>query len=278
MPIADNNGVNLHYQDLGQGEQAVVFINGLGLSGRFWFKLPQQLLNASNHNLRILCVDNRGSGRSSAPFKPYGMHQMADDLAVMLKHAGIDKAVLVGLSMGGMIAQHCAIRHPEKTAGLVLIATSAGLPHARIPHMATLKKLAELPFIAREEARKSLSELLLPKAEQNNFEKHLGGWAGVMREEKPRPHSFLLHLGAVATHYTGQKLQGIHCPTAIMTGDEDILVPPINSELLKARLPHAQLKELPGVGHAVEALAPEDIIASIQDVLNEASLKNHLLA
>jgi pimeloyl-ACP methyl ester carboxylesterase len=196
---------------------------------------------------------------------------MADDLAVMLKHAGIDKAVLVGLSMGGMIAQHFAIHYPEQTTGLVLIATSSGLPHARVPHMTTIKKLAELPFIAREEARKSLSELLLPKAEQHNMTKHLGGWDEVMREEKPRPHSFLLQLGAVATHYTGKKLQDIDCPTVIMTGDEDVLVPPINSKILKSRLPHAQLKELPGVGHAVEALAPEAVIASIQDVLNEAS-------
>jgi len=271
MPVADNNGINLHYQDLGQGEQAVVFINGLGLSGRFWFKLPEQLLEASNQDLRILCIDNRGSGRSSAPFKPYGMRQMADDLAAMLKHAGIDKAVLVGLSMGGMIAQHFAIHYPEQTAGLVLIATSSGLPHARAPHVSTIKKLAQLPFIPQEDARQNLAELLLPKAEQHNTKKHLGGWAEVMREEKPRPHSFLLHLGAVATHYTGKKLQDIDCPTVIMTGDEDVLVPPINSQILKSRLPHAQLKELSGVGHAVEALAPEAVIASIQDVLNEAS-------
>ena len=271
MPVAENKGVNLHYRDFGQGEQAVVFVHGLGLSGSFWFDLPERLLRESAESLRVIAIDNRGTGRSSAPLKPFKLSHMADDLSAVLEHAGVSKAIVVGISMGGMIAQHFAIRHPDKAAGLLLIATSAGLPHARIPHIGTIKKLAGLPFIPQEDARQNLAELLLPKAEQHNWAQYLGGWDTAMQKEKPRSHAFLLQLGAVSLHYTGKKLQDIRCPTVIITGDEDRLVPPINSQILKARLPHAQLKELPGVGHAVEALAPEVIIASIQDVLNEAS-------
>ncbi len=270
MPIAENNGVNLYYRDFGQGEQAVVFVHGLGLSGSFWFDLPERLLEESAKSQRVIAIDNRGTGRSSAPLKPFKLSHMADDLNAILEHAGVSKAIVVGISMGGMIAQHFAIRHPDKAAGLLLIATSAGLPHARIPHISTIKKLAELPFIAQEDARQSLAELLLPKAEEHNWNQHLGGWTEVMKSEKPRSHAFLLQLGAVTLHYTGKKLRNIHCPTVIITGDEDMLVPPVNSQILQSMMPHAQLEILPSVGHAVEALAPEAIIRNVDNVLTEA--------
>jgi pimeloyl-ACP methyl ester carboxylesterase len=126
-------GARIHYEvhesHAGPGAPAVVLIQGLGLSSRFWFDLPDRL----RPKWRVVLLDNRGVGRSDRPRGPYRMAAMADDVAAVLNAAGVQRACIVGISLGGMIAQHVALRHPARVAGLVLLATTAGFPHARLP-------------------------------------------------------------------------------------------------------------------------------------------------
>src|SRR4249920_1609165 len=123
--------VKIHWESHGGIERgpAVVLVQGLGLSSRFWFDQPQRL----SKKRRVITLDNRGTGRSDKPRRPYRLPQMADDVARVIRDANAGPAIVVGISMGGMIAQHVAMRHPRDVKALVLLATTPGLPHATLP-------------------------------------------------------------------------------------------------------------------------------------------------
>src|SRR5258708_4772752 len=128
----------------------VVLGQGLGLWSRFWFKVPERLAQGPD-GWRVVVLDNRGVGRSDKPRGPYRMATLADDVAAVLDEARIDRAHVVGISLGGMIAQHVALRHPSRVSGLLLLATTAGLPYARLPRARAIATLVGLPFAGRRD-------------------------------------------------------------------------------------------------------------------------------
>ena len=121
-----SDGTKLHYEVtpsaplLGRGNDPVLMIQGLGADSSGW--AFQRLVFATRH--RVVALDNRGAGRSAKPAGPYALTQMADDALAVLDAAGIERAHVVGASMGGAIAQILAVRHPERVASLVLACTS----------------------------------------------------------------------------------------------------------------------------------------------------------
>src|SRR3712207_194537 len=120
MSIARINGIDLYYEETGSGPP-LLLIAGLGGNTLGWV----MLLPALAQHFRVIAFDNRGAGRSSAPPGPYTTRQMADDAAALLAHLGIERAHVLGLSLGGMIAQELALAHAERVDRLVLYATYA---------------------------------------------------------------------------------------------------------------------------------------------------------
>ncbi len=120
MPLAAINGLNLYYEEAGSGPP-LLLIAGLSGTTLGW----AMLLPALAAHFRVIAFDNRGAGRSSAPPGPYTTRQMAGDAAALLEHLGITRAHVIGLSLGGMIAQELALAHPERVDHLVLYATYA---------------------------------------------------------------------------------------------------------------------------------------------------------
>ena len=249
------DGTKIFYRDLGdpKAESTVMMIQGLGLSSRFWFDLPDKLVADPKKSRRVLALDNRGTGQSGRPRGPYTMKQLADDVARVLDSANVKKVSIVGISMGGMISQHVALRHPDRVKGLVLMATMAGLPHARLAPPSSIRKLLTVGF-GRDRSGKKLAELLLPKSEMHRAQEIFAAWPEEMRQSPPSVATFLGQIAAILRHSTGFSLRKITVPTVVMTGDEDALVPAKNSQIIARRIPGAHLEVLRGVGHAIPSL------------------------
>ena len=141
MPFATARNARIHYTVHGDRRGTpVVLLQGLGLSSRFWFDVPELLSEDAETPRRVIAVDNRGTGRSDKPRTPWTMSTMADDVAAVLDDAGVEGAFVVGISMGGMIAQHVALRHPTRVKGLVLLATTAGFLMGALPEAKALAR------------------------------------------------------------------------------------------------------------------------------------------
>ena len=260
MPFATGvRGARIHYETRGTGGPPTVLIQGLGLSSRFWFDVPDGLASGRDP-WRVLTPDHRGVGRSERPLGPYFMSTMADDVAAVLDHAGADRAFVVGISLGGMVAQHVAIRHPSRVAGLVLLATTAGFPHTRLPHPAVLARFLALPLsgqLKRDTVDPTFARLLLARRDVPRARELLSGWPTALQTDPTSLRVFSAHFAAVVGHSPGSAaLRQITCPTVIVTGDDDMLLPPRNSHVLARLIPGAHLEVIPG-GHILPAADPE---------------------
>ena len=131
MPFADRGPASLYYESRGRGP-AVLLVMGLGMTLAAWWRTVP-VLAAS---FRVLTFDNRGVGRSEPAALPYTVAQMADDAIAVLDAAGEDAAHVYGISLGGMVAQEAALRHPERVRALVLGATTPGGSRATAPDAA----------------------------------------------------------------------------------------------------------------------------------------------
>jgi 3-oxoadipate enol-lactonase len=236
----------------------VVLVQGLGLSGRFWFDIPERVASHPTEGRRVIVVDNVGVGRSEPAQGFRSIASMGDDVIAVLDDLGEERAILCGISMGGMISQEAALRHPRRVCGLVLLATTAGLPVGRLPGVKALQALVRLPFEPRD-GGKAFVFLLLPRAQWSRAREIFADWADAFKADRTPPSVFFRQLLAAACHSTGRRLKDLRIPVMVMTGMEDILVPPINSRRIANRVPHADLELLPNVGHAVPVLDREVI-------------------
>ena len=269
MPFATGaGGARIHYETRGEtgrtGVPTAVLIQGLGLSSRFWFDIPDRLASGRDP-WHVLTPDHRGVGRSGRPFGTYLMGRMADDVAAVLDHAGVERAYVVGISLGGMVAQHVAIRHPSRVAGLVLLATTAGFPHVRLPSPLTLARFLALPMngqLRQSQVGPSFARLLLARRDVPRAHELLAGWPAALQTEPTSLPVFAAHFAAILGHSAAWGLRRIACPTVIMTGDDDALLPQENSRVLARLIPGAYLEVVPG-GHIIPASDPDCVARAL---------------
>jgi pimeloyl-ACP methyl ester carboxylesterase len=267
MSIAHVNGIDIYFEEHGDtGAEPVLMIMGYGGNGLVW--APQ--LRALAPCYRVITYDNRGSGRSSQPPGPYTIPQMAGDAAALLDHLGIDAAHVVGASMGGMIAQELALRHPSRVRSLALLCTTPGGPNAAA-HRAIIERGAELDTmesvqasLTPERARALLLDAFTPEyidAPNEDFAAYLAPalqFPSTLDGLKGQFH-------AIAGHDTWDRLPSITAPALVMTGDADPLVDPRNSHILAQRIPGAALRIFPRLRHGFHAEAA--------DAVNDALLR-----
>ena len=250
------------YRQLGDTGPWVILLQGLGMAGEFWCELPEQLAGDSSAPSRVLVIDNRGVGGSSAPRGPYTIQHLADDVVAVMDDAGASRATLVGLSMGGMIAQHVALRHPERVEGLVLMATTAGGHRMRPPSIRAVRTLLSTPFARKGGKRgraREFARLVLPDSRVDEYRELLAVWKPVFDRNPMDPRSFFLQLGAVLSHLFSARPTRIRAPTVVIGAEDDLLIPASNSRALAAAIPGAVLEVLPDVGHGIPLLAPDAV-------------------
>jgi pimeloyl-ACP methyl ester carboxylesterase len=244
MPKIKANGIHIYYEIQGQGEP-LVLIMGLRRNGEWWYR---QLPDLSEH-FHVLVFDNRGAGRSDQPEMDYSIPLFADDTAALMRALDWPSAHVLGISMGGYIAQELAINHPERVRRLVLGCTGPGGPQA--VHMTAERMtrfMANQGLTPVEILRKDLGIYFSEKFIRKEPEKIEEFVEISMRFYQP-PAPFLRQFAACRQHDTFDRLHRITQPTLILTGDDDPLVPPGNSLLLMKGIPQARLETFPGGRH-----------------------------
>lgn len=255
MPYLSCNGLVLRYRVTGTGPP-LLLIRGLVRCGDFWLDFEDAL----RPHFTVIVHDNRGTGGSSKPLPPYTTSRMADDSAALLAGLGFDHVDVFGLSLGGMIAQRLALRHPAAVRRLALGATSAGgRRHGRRPSLASLARLASVPFSSVEAANRMSAGLVLSKGYLRAHPEIEGRWLALLKRWPVPRHAFLGQLGAAMSHRAGADLARLRHPTLVVSGDEDALIAPRNSELLARLIPGARLEWVRGAGHDFPTERPEEV-------------------
>jgi 3-oxoadipate enol-lactonase len=240
------DGTRLHYQVMGRpGGDPVLLIQGLGsdLTGWTWQRL------AFAPRFRTVALDNRGAGRSDKPFGRYSLEQMAGDALAVLDHAGIERAHIVGASMGGVIAQLIATTHPHRVRSLVLVCTACS------HHQWRRELLNEWASIANErgtgEMAKRAVHWVMSSRSMRRFWPAVG-WFGPLAMSLPA-HAFASQVRAIldAPPELAERLAGVAAPTLVVVGNQDILTPRGDSEELAERIPGAELVVISGAAHGL---------------------------
>ena len=269
MPVVDRAGHRIHYEVFGDAASPpLLLIMGLALSSRAWDTLPERL----GRSYRVLVFDNRGTGRSWRGGWSFRMRDLADDAAAVLRAASVSEvkdgsggAAVFGISMGGMIAQELALRHPELVSRLVLGATHAGWLRSKKPSLSTLRDLFA-SIAARDRAKANVvGRYLVSAAWHAQNPRSALEW--IKRAERTTLRYALAQMSAIARHAVERRLSQIRVPTLILTGDEDKLVPHQNSQRLAELIPRAQLVILRGAGHAFPLERENEVVAALQDFL-----------
>lgn len=255
-------GVEIHYETRGVADAPpLLMIRGLARTIRHWGVVLDEL----GSSFRVIVMDNRGVGRSSAPLPPYSTQQMADDAASVLDHAGVDRAAVFGVSLGGMIAQQLCLRHPARVSHLVLGCTRAGGRTGRpISREATLALLAAILSSEADALTRTapfvLSADFLKKSPQVLVE-----WQRIAREQPLRRRGFLGQAIAALRHDTSRALDRIRVPTLVVTGDADRLIDAESSRYLARTIPDARLETLAGAGHDFPTERPQEVARLISE-------------
>ncbi|TRO58627.1 alpha/beta hydrolase [Candidatus Bathyarchaeota archaeon] len=266
MPLIKTKDIDLYYEEQGTGTP-LMLINGWGGNLNSWSPHMIDLLSEKH---RVIMMDNRGTGRSGKPDIPYTIDMMAGDTASVLDALGIKKAHIMGFSMGGIITQGFGLKYPEKTLSLVLCGTQAGGLH-RISSDPTVQM--DLALIAnplpemseRDRTMKLLYLLYSREYVDANLE------ALILDEtysDYPTPdYALMRQSGAIAGFSSYERLPEMKYPVLVMTGTEDVLVPPENSEILKERIPKAELVKIPGCGHGFLKQKTDEVVSHILNFL-----------
>ena len=249
--VVASDGVTIHYDVFGRREgPPVLMIQGLGTDSRGW--ALQRL--AFGRKFRCYTLDNRGTGRSDRPAGPYSLDQMALDALAVLDAEGVERAHVMGASMGGVIAQVIGVLHPQRTRSLVLACTACR------HHAWRRELLQEWADAVDEGGMAALGDEALEWLVGPRLRKRFGIWmnliARIVLQQPPEP--FIAQVGAIldATDELRLELSTVRVPTLVITGSQDSLTPVGDAEELAELIPHARLEVLGGAAHGLMVEAP----------------------
>ncbi len=248
MPKAPVNGVSIYYEVQGKGVP-VVMIQGFGGNHQAWFfQIP-----VLKKYYKVIVFDNRGIGKSSRSGEPYTIKTMADDVVGLMDYLNIDKAHVLGLSLGGMVAQEVAISYPERVIKLVLGSTFAGREINDV-HPEMIKALGiregDTSVDVRNIDFRKLMNFMVSSAFNKRLHRTVFLTLSKLSMKSIDASGYLEQMAAVTSYTTLDRLHQIKAPTLIITGAGDRLISPDASDLLASRIPNAMLVKVKGGSHA----------------------------
>jgi pimeloyl-ACP methyl ester carboxylesterase len=247
------NGQNLYYEIHGKGKP-LIMIQGLGTDITAWaFQIP-----VFQEHFKVIAFDNRDIGRSSQAISPYSIADMAEDTASLMDALGIKQAYVLGVSMGGMIAQELVLRHPGKVRKLVLGSTVAQVARFHVSILEPWK------WIKQHDLDNEVFpiELIIWNMTQNFLKNaeavdQMIGW--LRNPPFPvLPEAFGRQVDAVRTFDALDRLSALKVPTLVLVGDQDILTPPWICRELAEAISGAKLQVIEGGAHSFFLEIPDN--------------------
>jgi pimeloyl-ACP methyl ester carboxylesterase len=262
MASAQVGDHELYYERTGAGEPLLLI---MGMSGTH-LTWGEPFLDALRRDFDVVVYDHRGIGKSSDAPAGYSIADLADDAAGLLDALGWDRPHVAGISMGGMVAQELALRHPERVRTLTLGCTYAGGEGASLTGPDVLSRLQQsLASGDREQALRVGWELNVSP----RFAGDVDQYADFRRralEVPARLPAILAQMQAIGGHDTSARLSGIAAPTLVIHGTDDEMLPVANAKAIADRIPNARLEVLDGIGHLFFWEEPERSAALVREL------------
>lgn len=256
MPFANANDLRMYYELHGHGEP-LVLIAGIGGDHNVWSAhLPEMC-----QHFTCLVFDNRGVGDTAGAETEYSSRLMADDTAALMESLGISGAHVVGVSMGGIIAQELAIYHPQKVRKLVLASTWAKMDAHLGKVFGFWVELAQSLGMAA-----TYTDALLWSFTPRYFDDHPDFFQSALQNVPEDPgfiKAFVGQAKACIQHDALGRLDRIHARILILVGDEDILTPLRFASQLQNAIPEAQMTLVKGCPHAFHLEMPQDFTQAV---------------
>ncbi len=260
MPSIDAGGTELHYLRAGSGEP-MLLIQGMSATHMAW---GRPFLAPLEESFDCIVFDNRGMGLSGTAQMPFTTADLAGDVAALLDALELERAHIVGISMGGMIAQELALAHPERIRSLTIGATYCGGPEGTLMDPADLQMLAAaMASGEREQVFRAMWEINLSPAfreEESRFAEFCA-----MASALPAPREVIVQqMQACAAHDSSARLAGIDAPTQVIHGTQDRLLG-VNNGIQIAALLSVEPQLLEDIGHMFWWEQPERSAALVRE-------------
>ncbi|HEY8566872.1 MAG TPA: 3-oxoadipate enol-lactonase [Beijerinckiaceae bacterium] len=258
MPLLEVNGTTLHVEVRGpEDAPAVVFSNSLGATLSMWDRVAPALAG----RYRVIRYDTRGHGASPVTPAGFTLETLAEDLAGLLDALGIARAHVVGLSLGGMTAQTLALTHPERVAGLTLMATSSHMPPA--------SAWAERAAAVRAGGMASVADAVLARWFTAAFAEAEPDAFATLRAQflATPPEGYAGCCEAIATFDLRTRLQAVRAPTLVIAGADDPSTPPAHAEAIRAAIPDAEMVVLPRAAHLLAVERADRVVPHLEAFL-----------
>jgi pimeloyl-ACP methyl ester carboxylesterase len=254
--FAESGDVRIAYEVLGEGEP-LLFVHGLGYDRHGWGPLPRLL----SEEFQVVLFDNRGVGETDVPEGPYSVAQLAADAVAVLDAAEIDRAHVLGVSLGGYVAQEVALTYPQRVRKLVLGSTSPGGTGAYQMPRNGAEAFEAFPTMEREAGLRLMVENSLGEQAVRERPGLVEEIYAYRLEHAPPLAGWYAQAFAGATFDAYDRASSISAPTLVFQGGADNVVDPRNAELLTRLIRNSLLHVIPEGGHLVvwqegEVLAP----------------------
>lgn len=245
MPLAKAGEIELSYERAGDGPP-LLLIMGMSGTKHHW---GEPLLEELRRDFDTIAYDHRDAGDSTKTGQPFTIAQLAEDAALLLQALELDSAHVMGISMGGMVAQELALAHPERIRSLTLGCTYCGGEGSVLTSQDVLRRLAEAMSSGdRARAIRTGWEVNVSPSFAADEDIYATFLEIGMRHALPVP-AIMSQMSAIAGHDTSARLGDVRAPTLVVHGTLDQMLPVANGHMIAGLIPGSRLEILEDVGH-----------------------------